>query len=251
MKKLILVALFSVSALSHGYGDLGHKSVAALAWKHLTPYGKQNVERILGLGQDAFINASVWADHIKKDERFNYLKPMHYVNMPKDEKWYDRKRDCRKDRCVVEAIKHFSKVAKNGSEIEQILALRMIIHLVADVHQPLHAGLYEDRGGNWYEVHYQGDPVTLHKLWDHQMVERMGEDVESVVAELEKVTATVDVAAPVIWAQESHAITVNGVYDVNENQSVSDEYLVWADGVTRSQMAKAGWRLAMWLNKLW
>lgn len=252
MIKIITASLFFFLAnFAWSYGDLGHQSVAAVAWQHLTPFGKQNVERILGMGQEKFVKASVWADHIKRDDRFNYLKPLHYVNMPKAAKRYDASRDCKKDKCVVEAIKKFSKVAKTGSRTEKILALRMLIHLIADIHQPLHAGLYEDRGGNWYEIKYEEDAVTLHKFWDNQLVKRIGEDWEAVSNTILERKQMVSVGTPEIWAEESHEITVKYVYQAKENKAVTEKYLAMADDLTQQQLAKAGWRLAMWLNKLW
>lgn len=251
IKTIIATFLFLCASLTWSYGDLGHKSVAAIAWQNLTPYAKQNVERILGMGQDKFVEASVWADRVKRDERFSYLKPMHYVNMPKAAKRYDRARDCKKDRCIVEGIKKFSKVAKTGSHKEKILALRMIIHLIADVHQPLHAGLYEDRGGNWYEIKYKRDSVSLHKFWDHQLIERMGKDWESISQSILQNNIEVAVGTPENWAEESHGITVKYVYQAQENKKVTDDYLKLSDQLSKEQLGKAGWRLAMWLNKLW
>lgn len=250
IKTITASFLFLLSSLTWSYGDLGHKSVAAVAWQHMTPYAKQNIGRILGMGQDKFIKASVWADHIKRDERFNYLKPMHYVNMPKDEKRYVKSRDCKKDRCVVEAIHTFSKVARTGSDSEKRLAVRMLIHLIADIHQPLHAGLKEDRGGNWYEIQYEDKTVSLHKLWDHQLVKRLGENWESVSLKVLEDKKPVTVGSPAIWAEESHWIAVESLYKAKENKEVTEAYLAMADTITQRQLAKAGWRLAMWLNKL-
>ena len=240
-----------ISQLSYSYGDIGHKTVAALAWQQLTPFAKQNVSRILGAGEQKFIKASVWADHIKRDERFNYLKPMHYVNLPKSASRYKKSRDCRKGKCIVEAIKTFSRVAKDGSKKEQRLALRMLIHLIADIHQPLHAGLKEDRGGNWYEVKYEGKTVSLHKLWDNQLVKRIAKDWESVAGSLAGSITELPLYNPKTWAEESHQLVTGFVYQAKENREVSNEYLVKADELTRAQLSKAGWRLAMWLNKLW
>lgn len=251
IKTIIAPFLVLWANVTWSYGDLGHQSVAAVAWQHLTPFAKQNVERILGLGEERFIKASVWADHIKRDDRFDYLKPMHYVNLPKDAKRYVKKRDCKKGKCVVEAINSFSQVAKNGDRKKKLLALRMLIHLIADIHQPLHAGLREDRGGNWYEIKYQDKSVSLHKLWDHQLVKRIGEDYETVSQQILSKLKPVAVGSPEIWAEESHGITMQSVYQAEENKEVTEAYLALADSITERQLEKAGWRLAMWLNKLW
>lgn len=233
------------------FGDLGHKTVAALAWPQLTPFAKQNVERLLGVGEAAFIDASVWADHIKSDERFNYLKPLHYVNMPKAAKQYKKTRDCKKDACVVEAIKRFKQIANSGSDIERTLSLRMLIHLIADIHQPLHAGLYEDRGGNWYEVSFNGEPMSLHKLWDHGLLKALNQDWRELSNTLAATPSQARLAGPVVWAEESHLIAVNEVYQVAENSAVSPAYQANANKILEAQLVNAGWRLAMVLNKLW
>lgn len=233
------------------FGDVGHKTVAALAWPQLTPFAKQNVERLLGVGEGAFISASVWADHIKSDERFNYLKPLHYVNMPKAAARYQKSRDCKKDACVVEAIKRFKKIARSGSDIERTLSLRMLIHLIADIHQPLHAGLYEDRGGNWYEVSFNGAPMSLHKLWDHGLLKALNLDWRELSGKLAATPSQAKLAGPVVWAEESHQIAVNDAYQVAENSAVSEDYQAKGTKILETQLVNAGWRLAMVLNKLW
>lgn len=248
---LILAVTLLLSQPAYSFSDLAHKMVAAIAWQQLTPYAKQNVERILGAGEKRFVNASVWADHIKSDERFNYLKPLHYVNMSKQARVYNRKADCRKDKCVVQAIHTFSKVLTAGKEKDKLLALRMLIHIIGDIHQPLHAGLREDRGGNWYEVKYQGKAISLHKLWDNKLVKRMKLDWQDAGTELNANMGKISLAKPEIWAEQSHAIAVSQVYQVKENAAISPEYLEMADEIIEQQIETAGWRLGMWLNKLW
>lgn len=251
MKSLLFVCLLVSSQWSLGFSDLGHKMVAAAAWEQLTPFARQSVERILGSGEKRFIEASTWADRIKSNEDFNYLKPLHYVNMPKNAQTYVRSRDCKNDRCVVEAIKSFSRIVKTGSDKEKTLALRMLIHLIADVHQPLHAGLYEDRGGNWYEIKYQGKSLSLHKFWDNHLVKRFDKQVTSGAQKILANQISVSAGSPAKWAEESHAIAVSSVYLVRENQALSEEYLAMADSLLEKQLSRAAWRLAMHLNTLW
>lgn len=251
IKTMTFGVLLWASSLTWGYGDLGHKMVAAAAWPQLTPYAKHQVESILGFGQEKFVKASVWADHIKSDQRFNHLKPLHYVNLPKGAKQYKKQRDCKDGQCIVQAIHDFSEYARSGSEREQVLALRMLIHLIADIHQPLHAGYEKDRGGNWFEVKYQDYSVSLHKLWDHQLVERFHEDWQEGSAELLKDMPKANLYGPEKWAEISHALVERTVYQTKENRAVSKVYLDMADDLTRRQLQLAAWRLAMWLNQLW
>lgn len=251
MKTYLLFLFLFVSQGVWAFSDHGHKLVASAAWEQLTPYAKQNVERILGVGKSHFVKASVWADHIKSNDDFNYLKPMHYVNLPKDARTYNKARDCKKNACVVEGIKSFSNMAKSGSDAEKIIALRMIIHLIGDIHQPLHAGLYEDRGGNWYEIKYKNKSMSLHKFWDNQAVKRFDKKLKTGTENILSNPLKIELLSPEQWAQESHGIVMDFIYQAEENKQLSDGYLKQIDAIMKEQLTKGAWRLAMWLNRLW
>ncbi|GAA6134513.1 S1/P1 nuclease [Oceaniserpentilla sp. 4NH20-0058] len=251
MKSLLFILCVSVSQWAFSFSDYGHKLVALAAWEQLTPDAKHNVERILGAGKVPFVQASVWADHIKSRSEFDYLKPLHYVNMPKDAVSYERERDCKKDACIVEAIKRFTQKVKSGTDSEKVVALKMLVHLFGDIHQPLHAGLYEDRGGNWYKIKYNKKSMSLHKFWDNQVVKRFDKDLESATHRLLETPLDIDLLSPQRWAKESHELVMTFVYQAQENQPLSKEYLAQADSTIQMQLAKGAWRLAMWLNRLW
>lgn len=253
MKTKLLSFIFGCccSFYAAAFSDLGHKIVAAAAWEQLTPYAKQNIERILGVGPQVFINASVWADHIKSNKKFDYLKPLHYVNLPKEAAQYKKARDCKKNKCIVEAILFFSQQAESGRAQEKAMALKMLIHLIADIHQPLHAGLYEDRGGNWFQVKYQSKPINLHKLWDHQLVKRFALSVSKGRDKVLKQKSAFTLGSPATWAQESHGLVLNMLYPEKEHKPLTSMYLQQADEVMEKQLKKAAWRLAMWLNRMW
>jgi len=151
---------------------------------------------------------------------------------------------------VVQAILDFSNMAKSPSDKKAKLALRMLIHLIGDIHQPMHAGLKEDRGGNWYRLKYKGDAVNLHKLWDNQLVKRIHKDWIQAAAAL-TMPEKAEVLGPVTWAEESHKLAMEVAYNTPEGKPVSEAYLNEADKISQQQLALAGWRLAMWLNKLW
>jgi len=251
MKLFSFITLVLISHWTWAFSDHGHKLVASAAWEQLTPFAKQNVERILGVGKKGFVKASVWADHIKSNDDFNYLKPLHYVNLPKSSRQYDAKRDCPKNACVVEAINDFSKVIKSGSDSEKIIALRMVIHLIADIHQPLHAGLYEDRGGNWYEIKYKKKNVNLHKFWDNHAVKRFAKTLESGTEKILSLNKSIELHSPKTWAEESHNLVLDMVYQAKENKALNDAYLMNVDSIMAQRLNEASWRLAMWLNRLW
>jgi len=251
MKPSLFFLLFLVSHATWAFSDHGHKLIAAAAWEQLTPYAKQNVERILGVGKKRFVNASVWADHIKSNSDFDYLKPLHYVNLPEDASSYDAKRDCKNNACVVGGILDFTQQLKSTKNENKQLALRMLIHLIGDIHQPLHAGLYKDRGGNWFEIQYKNKTVNLHRFWDNHAVKRFSSNLKSGTQKILNINIDVELATPEIWAAESHAYVMNVIYQAKENKPLTESYLKQVDEVMEKQLAKGAWRLAMWLNRLW
>lgn len=177
------------------WGNDGHMIVGEIAWQQLTAEAKAAVASILRSDEDRKYHrlslATLWADDIKSrrhpdNDRFAWARSLHYVNLPKDEAVYDAVRDCRSKTncpsdlpcperdCVVEAIGFYKEVLGNPSRTrqEKLLALRFLAHFVGDLHQPLHAGLGEDRGGNDIDVVFYGKRNNLHAIWDTDIIER-------------------------------------------------------------------------------
>ena len=101
------------------------------------------------------------------------MDPYHFINFPKDANAYDQQRDCKVRNCVIEAIAWYVQVlnSSDAPRNEKRTPLRFVAHLVVgDVHQPLHAGFAEDRGGN-SEVRFNGREENLHSLWDTALLE--------------------------------------------------------------------------------
>ncbi|MCP5325947.1 MAG: S1/P1 nuclease [Oceanospirillaceae bacterium] len=251
MKKIIISLLFvSISQWACAFSDRGHELVAELAWDRLTPFAREQVARILGPGKQNFVKASVWADKVKGDERFDYLKPMHYVNLEANK--YNQQNDCPDRRCVVAAIEDFSVMVVKGDRREQQLALRMLVHLIADIHQPLHAGDAKDRGGNWINITYRGDEMKLHQAWDDELINPSGLSEDALFTQLMAIPAKdFDLAGPVVWAEESHKLAKQLAYQATDKSVLSEDYISRSELMLQRQLALAGWRLAMWLNQVW
>ena len=92
------------------------------------------------------------------------MNPYDYVNLPRDANTYDRQRDCKLRNCIIEAIAWYLQVLKSpdAPRNEKRIALRFVAYLIGDIHQPLHAGFAEDRGGNSIEVRFNGRKENLH-----------------------------------------------------------------------------------------
>ena len=135
---------------------------------------------------------------------------------------------------------------------EKRVALRFVAHLVGDIHQPLHAGFAEDRGGNSVVVSFNGRKENLHSLWDTALVELEGTPSE-IAARLEA-TVTGEVrqqwqqGTPADWALESLAVVRAQVYRLPESNEIEATYIEPARAVIRTRLAQAGARLAWLLN---
>jgi hypothetical protein len=232
--------------------DLGHRIVARIADLRLTPHTRDAVRDILD-GQST-ADASVWADNIK-----NYrhdADPLHYVNIPLRAKAYIPARHCPKGRCIIAAIEHDRQVLSDPtvSRDERAEALRFLIHFMGDLHQPLHDGDNNDRGGNQRLVTFLGHQTNLHKVWDGELIDSSGVDQEGYFAYLRGRMDSVDVAAlergtVVDWAMEGHRIAVEDVYGkLPRGNVIGRAYMEANRPVIDRQLIAAGVRLAKVLN---
>jgi len=178
---LALVALWGVcTAPSLAWGLQGHQAVADIAWQGLSPVARQEATRLLALepGQ-TLVSLATWAD----EHRGPVTAPWHYLNFPRGQCRFDAARDCPDGQCVVGAIdRQRAILASKATDAERLQALKYLVHFVADVHQPLHAGYQDDRGGNTVQLRFLMRASNLHALWDKGLIEQLGLDNEALIA---------------------------------------------------------------------
>ena len=173
---IVLALCVPLQALS--WGTEGHQVIAKLAEAQLTPQARTEVTRLLGLEPGSTMTTiSTWAD----EHRNPATAPWHYLNFPRGDCSYDASRDCPDGKCVVGAIERQVKVLASAAPDEnRLLALKYIIHFVGDVHQPLHAGYGDDRGGNTYQLQAFMRGSNLHAVWDTGLIKALNEDADVV-----------------------------------------------------------------------
>jgi len=173
-KRIFLSALlfcFSFSAMA--WGLTGHRVVGAIAETYLTAKAKTAIRAILG--NESLAMSSNWADFIKSDSTFNYLSTWHYVNfkqgLTKNEFISYLLQDTAADAYtkINFLVKELKK--KKLPADKKLMYLRFLIHVIGDVHQPLHIGQFEDLGGNRIKVLWFGEATNLHSVWDEKMIE--------------------------------------------------------------------------------
>jgi hypothetical protein len=188
---------------------------------------------------------STWADEHKNRSS----APLHYLNFPRGDCVYDAKRDCPGGKCVVGVIQtELEILGSKAPDARKLTALKNVVHFVGDVHQPLHAGFLEDKGGNTYQLQAFGKGTNLHGLWDSGLIKNLKEEPQVMADRLLKMIPGMPVMElnPVNAAQESCGIvSLKGIYPEHR---VSPEYVGRYTPVMERRLAVAGGRLAGILN---
>jgi hypothetical protein len=234
-----------------GYGPEGHLIAGRAAEPMLCRRAADAVAR-LGGGDDLG-EIGLWADRIRSDAAYANAAPWHYVNIPDGARVDDHRTPPEGD--VLWAIEHFRARLVDGAldDRERGEALRFLVHFVVDLHQPLHVGLAEDRGGNGVAILYAGETINLHALWDTQVVERAGlslADYTKIVTRRAAAVDDGDVLDHEMWAAESLALR-GVVYAFGAaGREPSAEYLDRGAALTQTRLALAAARLAGTLNSI-
>lgn len=254
-----LVGLVAISVGSHAsaWGEEGHQIVGTIAMTRLTPQTRAAIIELLG--NDDLAKAGLWADQIRGDSKYDWAKPLHYVNAPRNENSIVLERDCAKGECVVGAITRFLAVATDSTKPieERREALKFAIHFIGDLHQPLHAGYADDMGGNRIQVIAFGDKKTnLHALWDTVLIHHKSQgDWRGLAKAIETDMPAKEVAQwegnldPLAWGNESRAITRVIYNDLPADAKVGQQYYESNFPTVARRLAAGGVRLAAALNK--
>ncbi len=251
---LLATALLLAPPRLLAWGPGGHRIVAQIASDHLSPTAQAAIAAVLAdEPEPTLAGVANWADEVR-DERTG---PLHYVNFPAGDFptgdcRYQPRRDCPDGRCVVAAIDRAVAVLKRrkASRAQRLIALKQLVHFTGDIHQPLHAGHGEDRGGNTFQLRWHDEGTNLHKLWDSELIDDIEPDWRRYVLRLGPRPDTVsDRLSAREWAMESCAIVASeGFYPVSRDPGRA--YLAEWRGTVDARLNLAGLRLAALLGTL-
>ncbi len=154
------------------WSQIGHRVVGEVAESYLSCRAKRNIRKILG--NESIAISSNWADFIKSDSTMNYLDPWHYINVKSGLNYTDFSNYLQQD-TIVDAFTKLNFLIKELKNKQTPLDkkqmyLRLVIHIVGDIHQPMHVGRKEDLGGNRINVLWFNEPTNLHALWDEKLI---------------------------------------------------------------------------------
>jgi len=252
MKKttLTLFALLILkTSATFAWGRVGHTMVAEIAMSYLNKGVKDSVQKYLG--KMTFGEAGNWMDNVRSDKKYDYMKTWHYADVSRD-CTYVEKGEANAVNTIEKAMNELKE--KQKLTPEQInMDLKLLFHLIGDLHQPLHCGYPEDKGGNTVDVEFNLLTTNLHSSWDTKMIEYKLEDVQKGVLEICKKLTPAEKKAyqkinVVAWFNDSRAY-LPAAYELEKGSVIQEEYMKKALPIIEKQLVVAGLRLAAVLNQ--
>lgn len=235
---------------ARAWGPAGHGIVGNAAVQMLDLTARDTLSGFVDITSPEAVNAACnWPDKVREQSEWDWSAPLHYVNIPRHAAHYDRQRDCCEGLCVTEGIKKYAQELGDPRLDRQRRwqAFAWLCHLVGDLHQPLHAGFRDDRGGNAVKLHYKGGEYNLHQFWDSVLIEeRLAGQTDQAIAAAAGNQASVphnwNPAETDRWTDESHALAVKYAYPASDTFGPEFTNRSWR--IIQEQWAKAALRLA-------
>ncbi|MEN8250279.1 MAG: S1/P1 nuclease, partial [Bacteroidota bacterium] len=222
MKYKIIIILFLFPVIqATSWGLTGHRVIGQIAEEYLNKKARKEVKRILGT--ETLADVANWMDFIRSEPAYDHMKPWHYCTIP-DGKTY-QEAGTPEEGDVVVAINKFVGQLKSDTLTleEEQFALKVLVHLIGDIHQPMHVGNGTDRGGNDVKVKYFWKDNNLHRVWDTGIIDGQNLSYTEWVMRINHTTKE-DVAkwqAATIddWTKEAMALRPS-VYGIGEKGNI-------------------------------
>ncbi|WP_242093471.1 S1/P1 nuclease [Aestuariivivens sediminicola] len=251
---LSLLLLFPVlmNASDDLWGRTGHRTVGVIADNYLKGRTKRAIARLLNHTSLALV--STYADEIKSDDRYDRFYTWHYINMPLESTYESSDKNPEGD--MVTGINYCISVIKDdtASMDDKAFYLKLLIHLIGDLHQPMHVALEEDLGGNDFKVQWHYKASNLHRVWDSEMIETYGMSYSELAKNANTLSKTevkaIQEGSIIDWVNETHQLTKQVYASVEPNQNLRYAYSYRYFDTVRQQLQIAGIRLAKVLNDL-
>ena len=254
---LAAAAALATPSAAFAWGQTGHRVIGEIAQENIS--GKTRAEIELILGEEDLAEASTWADEERSNPDDFWQReagPYHYVTVPEGQTYAEVGAPVEGD--ALSALARFAQTVRNpnASREDKALALKFIVHIVGDVHQPLHAGNGDDRGGNDVKVRWFGDETNLHAVWDSRLSDSRSLSYSEYARWLGREIGPSDAIAwwtadPQVWIAESTQIR-DTIYPTGDQSNSSLGYAYQYEHLDTAEMRlkQGGIRLAAYLDKV-
>ncbi len=256
-KWVFIITLFYLPLQSMAWGAMGHRIVGGIAESYLTNKAKKNISKILG--NETVALASTWADFIKSDPNYKYLNSWHYVDFDSNLTYKAFSDSLQRDTAVSAFTKTNFIIEelsnKNLAADKKLMYLRLLIHVIGDLHQPLHVSKNGTNGGNDVKVDWFNNPSNLHRVWDEQLVEFQGlsytEYINAINFTTKQQRNEWQGQQMSQWLYDSYQISNELHKEIKQpNQKLSFQYSFNHLQTVNDQLLKGGVRLAGILNQI-
>jgi len=190
----------------------------------------------------------IWMDNLKSNKEYDYLKPWHYVNIPKDKTYVVTEKPdiINQLQFAIDNLRNKKKLSP--SEIS--FNIKLVFHLLGDLHQPLHCGYFDDKGGNSIELSCLNHKDNLHHVWDKSMIENLKINTDTCLSYTKKLSKSkikkIQKINILSWVNESRLL-LPAVYAFN-SKTIDQNYINQNKSVLIKQLSNAGLRLSYVLN---
>lgn len=254
MKKFSLIVFaFAIAFKSFSWGATGHRIVGLIAERHLTKKAKKNISIVLGT--ETLAEVSNYMDFIKSDATYRHMSPWHYATIPDGKTYAETGTPAEGD--VIATINRLMQELelKTFTDEDEAFALKCLVHLIGDIHQPLHVGNGDDKGGNDVKLDYFWQNSNLHRVWDSEMIDGQQYSYTEYVEWIDHPTndqlaawSSLDVLD---WANESKEYRNQCYLTMPEDKKLSYRYNYENTELLNQRLLQAGIRLANVLNKIY
>jgi hypothetical protein len=246
---LVLICVFSLN--SFGWGATGHRAMGWVAQQHLNAKAKKKLAALLG--QESIAIASTWMDDVRSDSTYDYMTDWHWVTIETGQT-YDQSVKNKNGDIIMTLERIVAELkSKKLDRKKEIEAIKILIHLVGDLHQPLHVGCCDDQGGNKVRLKWFREDSNLHRVWDSDMIDgtklsysELGESLGKPNKTTVKKWQSTKVRD---WADESMSARKQ-VYNIGKG-NLSYEYAYENMPLVKERLLLAGVRLAGLLNEIY
>jgi len=254
MKK-ILVLLILVTNITFAndiyWSKTGHRVIGEVAEQHLTKKAKRAIDELLeGESLAAVAN---FGDEIKSDRAYRKFSSWHYVNIPFGKTYEEIEKNEYGD--LVQGVNTCIEIIKdvNSSKEDKAFLLKFLVHLIGDLHQPMHVGRAEDKGGNDIQLQWFGNGTNLHRVWDSNMIDENGMSFTELAIEYPEMSKQqikfLQSGSLLDWVEESHLLAEKVYTSVKPGEKLSYRYGYDWWHTLENQLQKGGVRLAAVLNE--
>ncbi len=249
---LVFITTLSFSVYADDWGQKGHRTTAAIASTYLTGKAKKAIKELLD--DETLVTISTYADEIKSYDEYRKYSSWHYVNVEPGLTYEESDKNDYGD--LVSAIRTCEEVltSDRSSKEEKVFHLKLLVHFIGDLHQPLHLGRAEDKGGNDFQVRWFNDGTNLHSVWDTKMIESYGMSYSELNTNFgaisKKKFKELTSGELMSWVQEGQQLAQQVYNSADQGEKLGYRYVADHMDLVTLQLQKGGVRLAKMLNSI-